>query len=194
MPVYPQQPPALLRCCLRRPRAVKRGRSPRTTATVIHQDSPSALQRLAGYEISRSGDQRRLGRPSHGLPGQVTWRLPVGWDGYCAGQSRGRDCRVAGGISDERDLRAARRHAAPSTHRCCAVNSQVLILGAAHLLAVPAEYQQHYNTARPHQGIGQRVPKLNTSLPASRQGTSTLARSRRKLVLSGLINEYVRAA
>jgi transposase InsO family protein len=33
-----------------------------------------------------------------------------------------------------------------------------LILGEAHLRAVLAEYQQHYNTARPHQGIGQRVP------------------------------------
>ena len=34
----------------------------------------------------------------------------------------------------------------------------VLILGEAHLRAVLAEYQVHYNTARPHQGIAQRVP------------------------------------
>ena len=33
-----------------------------------------------------------------------------------------------------------------------------LILGGAHLRAVLAEYQEHYNTARPHQGIGQRIP------------------------------------
>ncbi|MGI8450953.1 MAG: integrase core domain-containing protein [Streptosporangiaceae bacterium] len=33
-----------------------------------------------------------------------------------------------------------------------------LILGEAHLRAVLAEYQRHYNTARPHQGINQRVP------------------------------------
>jgi putative transposase len=33
-----------------------------------------------------------------------------------------------------------------------------LILGEAHLRAVLAEYQKHYNTARPHQGIGQRIP------------------------------------
>jgi uncharacterized protein YfiM (DUF2279 family) len=58
-PWYPQQPPALLRCS----RAVKRGRSPRRTATVIHQDSPSALQRLAGYEVSGSGDQLRVRPP-----------------------------------------------------------------------------------------------------------------------------------
>ena len=35
---------------------------------------------------------------------------------------------------------------------------RVLILGEAHLHAVLAEYQVHYNTARPHQGIAQRVP------------------------------------
>jgi putative transposase len=33
-----------------------------------------------------------------------------------------------------------------------------LILGEAHLRAILAEYQQHYITARPHQGISQRVP------------------------------------
>jgi putative transposase len=35
---------------------------------------------------------------------------------------------------------------------------RVLILGEAHLYANLAEYQQHYNAARPHQGIGQRTP------------------------------------
>jgi putative transposase len=35
---------------------------------------------------------------------------------------------------------------------------RVLILGEQHLRAVPAEYQVHYNTDRPHQGIAQRVP------------------------------------
>jgi hypothetical protein len=34
----------------------------------------------------------------------------------------------------------------------------VLVLGEGHLRAVLAEYQVHYNTARPHQGIVQRVP------------------------------------
>ena len=63
LPVCPQQPPALLRCCMRRPRAVKPGRSPRRTATVTHHDSPSALHRLARYEISRSGDQLRARPP-----------------------------------------------------------------------------------------------------------------------------------
>jgi putative transposase len=35
---------------------------------------------------------------------------------------------------------------------------RVLILGEAHLRAVLAGYQAHYNTARPHQGIAQHVP------------------------------------
>src|SRR5260221_1027757 len=35
---------------------------------------------------------------------------------------------------------------------------RVLILGEAHLRSVLAEYQAHYNTARPHQSIAQRVP------------------------------------
>jgi transposase InsO family protein len=34
---------------------------------------------------------------------------------------------------------------------------RMLILGEAHLRAVLIEYQVHYNTARPHQGIAQRV-------------------------------------
>jgi len=34
----------------------------------------------------------------------------------------------------------------------------VLIHSEAHLRAVLAEYQVHCNMARPHQGIGQRVP------------------------------------
>ncbi len=35
---------------------------------------------------------------------------------------------------------------------------RVLILGEAHLRTALAEYQAHCNTARPHQGIAQRVP------------------------------------
>ena len=34
----------------------------------------------------------------------------------------------------------------------------MLILGERHLRSVLTEYQLHYNTARPHQGIAQRVP------------------------------------
>ncbi len=35
---------------------------------------------------------------------------------------------------------------------------RVLILGERHLRAVLTDYQAHYNTARPHQGIAQHVP------------------------------------
>ena len=71
---------------------------------------------------------------------------------------------------------------------------RVLILGAAHLLAVLAEYQEHYNTARPHQGIGQRVPDDEHQPPCITAGDFHAHQIRRKPVLSGLINEYVRAA
>jgi putative transposase len=71
---------------------------------------------------------------------------------------------------------------------------RVLILGEGHLRAVLAEYQVHYNTARPHQGIAQRVP--DGEHDGSHLTVTDLDRERihRKPVLSGLINEYTRAA
>jgi putative transposase len=70
----------------------------------------------------------------------------------------------------------------------------MLILGEAHLRAVLAEYQEHYNTARPHQAIGQRVPAAEHHPPCITQGGFHARQIRRKPVLSGLINEYVPAA
>ena len=71
---------------------------------------------------------------------------------------------------------------------------RVLILGEGHLRAVLAEYQVHYNTARPHQGIAQRVP--DDELDAPRVTVTDLdgERIHRKPVLGGLINEYAHAA
>ena len=71
---------------------------------------------------------------------------------------------------------------------------RVLILGEGHLRAVLAEYQMHYNTARPHQGIAQRVP--DGEHDGGHLTVADLDRERihRKPVLSGLINEYARAA
>jgi putative transposase len=71
---------------------------------------------------------------------------------------------------------------------------RVLILGESHLRAVLAEYQVHYNTARPHQGIAQRVP--DGGLDGGRSTVTDLDREpiHRKPVLGGLINEYARAA
>ena len=71
---------------------------------------------------------------------------------------------------------------------------RVLILGEAHLRTVLAGYQVHYNTARPHQGIAQRVP--DGEHDGGHLTVAGLDRERihRKPVLGGLINEYSRAA
>ena len=64
---------------------------------------------------------------------------------------------------------------------------QLLIVNEAHLRQVLAAYVAHDNQARPHQGIGQRVP-----IPfdqRARQGPV-----RRREVLGGLIHEYDRSA
>jgi putative transposase len=74
------------------------------------------------------------------------------------------------------------------------VLDRVLILGEGHLRAVLAEYQVHYNTARPHQGIAQRVPDGRHD--DGRLTVVDLDRRRihRKPILGGLINEYSCAA
>jgi putative transposase len=75
----------------------------------------------------------------------------------------------------------------------CELLDRILILDQAHLRSVLAEYQEHYNTARPHQGLGQRVPDgdCDPGVTAADLGTCQI---RRRPVLSGLINEYERAA
>ena len=73
------------------------------------------------------------------------------------------------------------------------VLDRTLILNQVHLRAVLAEYQEHYNTARPHQGIGQRVPDPGLAPRVSAADLDS-CQIRRKPVLSGLINEYERAA
>jgi transposase InsO family protein len=54
---------------------------------------------------------------------------------------------------------------------------RVLIIGERHLQAVLTKYQVHYNTARPHQGIAQRAPTTNLTLPAASGPISTPCRS-----------------
>ena len=71
---------------------------------------------------------------------------------------------------------------------------RVLILGEGHLRAVLAEYQVHYNTARPHQGIAQRVPYGEHDGSHITVTAPDRERIHRKPVLGGLINEYARAA
>jgi len=71
---------------------------------------------------------------------------------------------------------------------------RVLILGERHLRAVLADYEAHYNTARPHQGIAQRVPYDERDAPRVTVTDVERRQIRRKPVLGGLINEYTRAA
>jgi hypothetical protein len=70
----------------------------------------------------------------------------------------------------------------------------MLVINQAHLRAVLTEYQAHYNTARPHQGIAQRVPGCNREVPGATDGSLDAQRIHRKQALNGLINEYSRAA
>jgi putative transposase len=69
---------------------------------------------------------------------------------------------------------------------------RVLIFGERHLRTVLAEYQAHYNTARPHQGIAQRVP--DGDAPRATVTNIDSQQIHRKPVLGGLINEYAHAA
>ena len=71
---------------------------------------------------------------------------------------------------------------------------RVLILGEGHLRAVLADYQAHYNTARPHQGIAQHVPDDEPDAPRTTVTGIDTQQIRRKPVLGGLINEYTHAA
>ena len=70
---------------------------------------------------------------------------------------------------------------------------RMLILGEAHLRAVLTEHQKPRHR-RPHQGIGQRVPDAEHQPPCITAGHFHARQIRRKPVLSGLINEYIRAA
>ena len=71
---------------------------------------------------------------------------------------------------------------------------RVLILGERHLHAVLIEYQAHYNMARPHQGISQRVSGDERDAPHATMIDGDSERIGRKPVLGGLINEYTHAA
>ena len=65
----------------------------------------------------------------------------------------------------------------------------VLILGERHLRNVLAEYAQHYNGHRPHQGLQQEPPQRQP-----RHAVDITARIERRQVLGGLISENRRAA
>ncbi len=76
----------------------------------------------------------------------------------------------------------------------CELLDRILILGEAHLRAVLTEYQAHYSTARPHQGIAQHVPADERDAHPATVTDIDTRQIRRKPVLNGLIKEYTRAA
>ena len=67
---------------------------------------------------------------------------------------------------------------------------RMLIFNEQQLTWVLAEYEQHYNTHRPHRALEQQAP---TSATVSRL-PRTDGVIRRKQILGGLINEYDHAA
>jgi putative transposase len=72
--------------------------------------------------------------------------------------------------------------------------NRVLILSEAHLRAVLAGYQAHYNTCRPHQSIAQHVPDGERDPRRIAATDLESERIHRRPVLGGLINEYTHAA
>jgi putative transposase len=69
-----------------------------------------------------------------------------------------------------------------------------LIWSRAHLQRVLAGYLEHYNTGRPHRGIGLEMPVPVGTLRAVKTSTDPDARVERVDILGGLIYEYRRAA
>jgi transposase InsO family protein len=65
----------------------------------------------------------------------------------------------------------------------------MLILGERHLRSVLAEYAQHYNGHRPHQGLQQEPP-----LREPGHAVDVTGRIERRQVFGGVISEYLRAA
>jgi len=66
---------------------------------------------------------------------------------------------------------------------------RTLIVNQAHLHRMLDEYLIHYNGHRPHRTLGQRPPNHRGSVAPPVQGLV-----RRRRILSGLVNEYYRAA
>jgi putative transposase len=70
---------------------------------------------------------------------------------------------------------------------------RLLIINEHHLRQVLTEYLEHYNTARPHRGLGQLTPAQADTRPPEPVNLEE-HRIRRKQVLGGLTHEYHVAA
>jgi putative transposase len=66
---------------------------------------------------------------------------------------------------------------------------RLLIVHEHHLRRVLTQYLRHYNTARPHRGLGQLTPAQAETRPPQPINLAE-HQIRRKQVLGGLINEY----
>jgi putative transposase len=66
---------------------------------------------------------------------------------------------------------------------------QVIILNQNHLAYVLREYERYFNTARPHQGIGQQIPD-----PPPVRNLPGNGRVERRDILGGVIHDYYAAA
>jgi putative transposase len=65
----------------------------------------------------------------------------------------------------------------------------LLIYGERHLRTVLAEYERHFNDHRPHQGRSLRPPTHDPS-----EAIDMTARIHHRITVTGLMNEYRRAA
>ncbi len=66
----------------------------------------------------------------------------------------------------------------------------MLVLGEQHLCRVIREYVEYFNRARPHQGIGQKIPDGATVVPEEEQKGKLIAFP----ILNGLHHDYSLAA
>jgi putative transposase len=64
---------------------------------------------------------------------------------------------------------------------------KLIIVNQRHLHSVLTDYVEYYNTARPHQGIGQKTPVTQLHPPSN-------GPVQRRDVLGGIIHDYYRKA
>jgi putative transposase len=67
---------------------------------------------------------------------------------------------------------------------------RILIINAAHARRVLGQYEDHFNTHRPHRALGQAAPLRPLPVPLANP-TATVARRDR---LGGLLHEYAHVA
>ncbi len=112
--------------------------------------------------------------------------LPAGWGAFAPLSE------VADPIVDPRSPKAPESHEDGkqySVRRECL--DHVLVLGETHLRRLLQAYVRYFNTERPHQGLGQRIPdRQEGSSPQPRIG----GRVRAVQVLGGLHHAYRRVA